>query len=72
MTATARAPGAVRAPLTALAGTDDTVATVPEVEAWATYSDRWRGVQVVAGGHFFVHAPGRSVVDVLAAALSAG
>ena len=51
-------PGAVRAPLTALAGTDDVVATVPEVEAWAAYSARWRGVHVVAGGHFFVHAPG--------------
>jgi surfactin synthase thioesterase subunit len=64
-------PGRVQAPLTALAGSDDGVAAVPEVEAWAGYSARWRGVHVVDGGHFFVHAPGR-VVDLVASALTSG
>ena len=62
-------PGGVEARMTALAGTDDVVATLPEVEAWAGYSTRWRGVHVIAGGHFFVHAAGRAVVDVVAGAL---
>jgi medium-chain acyl-[acyl-carrier-protein] hydrolase len=40
-------------PITALAGTEDTTVTVPEVRGWRDYTTADFRLRMVAGGHFF-------------------
>lgn len=64
--------GGVRAPLTAFAAVEDTVAPPESMRAWATRSTRWRGLRIVPGGHFFLHASWEAVLDGVVAGLAAG
>ena len=47
-------PGAVRAPVMALAGTADVKTPLRDVEAWQRCAADWRGVQVIPGPHLFL------------------
>jgi medium-chain acyl-[acyl-carrier-protein] hydrolase len=63
-------PRLVRAPVLALAGVRDATARPEEVASWAPRCERWQGLRVFDGGHFFLddHAPQvvGAVHDVLA------
>jgi surfactin synthase thioesterase subunit len=59
-------------PLTALAGADDDVAPVGDVAAWSEYSSRWRGIQVLPGGHFYLVQARRLVLDIVMHAVTEG
>jgi surfactin synthase thioesterase subunit len=59
-------------PLTALAAADDKVAPVREVAAWSAYSTRWRGIQVLPGGHFYLVQARRLVLDIVMSAVTEG
>jgi DHA2 family multidrug resistance protein-like MFS transporter len=56
-------PGKVRAPLTAFAGSEDSTAPVERMQSWAAWSVRWRGLRVLPGGHFFLHAAEDTLLD---------
>ena len=58
-------PGApLDIPMTALADADDKVAPVRDVAAWSEHSTRWRGLHVLAGGHFYLVQARRPVLDI--------
>jgi surfactin synthase thioesterase subunit len=59
-------------PLTALAAAHDDVAPVRDVAAWSECSTRWRGIQVVGGGHFYLVPARRLVLDVVIRAVTDG
>lgn len=66
-------PGSpLETPLTALAATHDHVAPVRDVMAWSSHSTRWRGIRVVAGGHFYLGPAHHLVLDVVAHAVRDG
>jgi surfactin synthase thioesterase subunit len=66
-------PGApLDTPLTALAAALDDVAPVHDVAAWSEHSTRWRGIHVLAGGHFYLVPSRRLVLDVVARAITDG
>lgn len=62
------APGpVVRVPITAYCGQDDVVASPAMVTAWAAHTERFRGVRVFPGGHFYLQATRDRVAEAIAA-----
>src|SRR5262249_49039091 len=45
---------AVRVPITAYCGRDDRVASPAAVTTWTAHTERFRGVRVFPGGHFYL------------------
>ena len=53
-------PPVVRVPITAYCGHEDMVASPSTMTAWASHTERFRGVRVFPGGHFYLQpAPDR-------------
>jgi surfactin synthase thioesterase subunit len=46
-------PPVIRVPITVYCGQDDPVAAPVTADAWATHTERFRGVRVFPGGHFY-------------------
>jgi surfactin synthase thioesterase subunit len=63
-------PGAVRAPLMALAGTADIKTPLRDVEAWQRCAADWRGVQVIPGPHLFLTSAHSHVLAAVATFLA--
>lgn len=57
------APHQLPSPLSAVAGRDDRVAPPAQVAAWAEYTTEFLGLTRFPGGHFFVTACRKKVVD---------
>jgi medium-chain acyl-[acyl-carrier-protein] hydrolase len=57
-------------PLTALGGTEDAEVRPERLEAWADIAGAGFELVWLPGGHFFVHAEERAVLDVVARALA--
>ena len=58
-------PRLVRAPVLALAGAQDATARPEEVAGWAPRTQRWEGLRVFDGGHFFLDDHARQVVGAV-------
>ncbi|WP_460887903.1 thioesterase II family protein [Promicromonospora xylanilytica] len=65
LAAALRPAGRVRAPLLALAGTDDVAAPASQVAAWAEHAEDWQGLTELPGGHFFLEQHAAQVVEVV-------
>jgi surfactin synthase thioesterase subunit len=57
----------VRVPLTAYCGQDDKVASPATVTVWASHTERFRGVKVFPGGHFYLQPARERVAGAIAA-----
>lgn len=64
------APGTVRAPMLAFAGSDDTSARPGDVAGWAEHSESWWGTTELPGDHFFLTEHAARMVDVVRRALT--
>jgi surfactin synthase thioesterase subunit len=58
---------AVRVPITAYCGQDDKVASSAMVTAWASHTERFRGVRVFPGGHFYLQSARDRVAEAITA-----
>jgi surfactin synthase thioesterase subunit len=59
-------------PITAIAAIEDHVAPERDVAAWAVHSERWRGLRLVAGDHFYLAAARDLALDVVTTAVRDG
>lgn len=67
-------PPVVRVPITVYCGRDDLVASPATATAWASHTERFRGVRIFPGGHFYFQPirdrVARAVMTDVMAALS--
>ena len=59
-------------PITAIAAMRDHVAPVRDVAAWAVRTRQWRGLHLVAGGHFYLASARQLALEVVVAAVRDG
>jgi surfactin synthase thioesterase subunit len=50
-------------PLAAWGGTEDPQPTPHELEAWREYSTQEFSLQLITGGHFFIHSAGNALLE---------